>query len=232
MALGRVYDRRMDVITLDTTEQFVRTAAAWISAAITKAQHNGGTITIGLSGGSTPKPIYVLLSTELGIDWKRVTFFLVDERYVPSDHADSNAKMLNETLLTHEAANAHCILPDTTLPLPECIQEYEAKIAKLKPEMVILGMGDDGHIASLFPPVGPQAYGPQSVIHTTTDRFAVHDRISVTFPVLLKAEQRLFLVTGEKKAALLKTMQKDNEDVSMYPAQYLFDERTTWMVGV
>ncbi len=222
----------MDVIKIDTTEQFVRTATAWISAIIVKAQHDGGTATIGLSGGSTPKPVYVLLSTELGIDWKRVTFFVVDERYVPAEHPDSNAKMIKETLLTHAAADAALIHPDTSLPLPECISDYAAKIAKLTPDLLVLGMGDDGHIASLFPPVGPEAYGPAKVIHTTTDTFAVRDRISVTFPVLLHAPKRLFLVTGEKKAALLKTMEKDNEDVSMYPAQYLFDERTTWIVGV
>lgn len=221
----------MDVIKIATTEQFVRTAAAWIAAVIVKAQHDGGMATVGLSGGSTPKPVYVLLSTDLSIDWKRVTFFLVDERYVPATHADSNAKMIRETLLTHAAADATIVLPDTTLPITECIADYAAKVSKLTPDLVILGMGDDGHIASLFPPVGPEAYGPVKVIHTTTDAFAVHDRISITFPVLLHAAQRLFLVTGEKKAALLKTMEKDNEDVSMYPAQYLFDERTTWMVG-
>ena len=221
----------MDVIKIDMTEQFVRTTAAWISAVIVKAQHDGGTITIGLSGGSTPKPVYVLLSTELGIDWKRVTFFLVDERYVPATDADSNTKLIRETLLTHAAAGATLVVPDTTLPIAECIADYAKKVSKLTPDIVILGMGDDGHIASLFPPVGPEAYGPAKVIHTTTDTFAVHDRISVTFPVLLHAAKRLFLVTGEKKAKLLNTMQKDNEDVSMYPAQYLFDERTTWMVG-
>ncbi len=221
----------MDVIKIDTTEQFVRTAAAWISAVIVKAQHSGGTVTIGLSGGSTPKPVYVLLSTDLSIDWKRVTFFLVDERYVPAAHADSNTKMIRETLLTHAAEGATVVVPDTTLPMAECITDYAEKISKLTPDLVILGMGDDGHIASLFPPVGPEAYGPAKVIHTTTDAFVVHDRISVTFPVLLHAAQRLFLVTGEKKAKLLHTMQKDNEDVSMYPAQYLFDERTTWLVG-
>ena len=139
--------------------------------------------------------------------------------------------MIKETLLTHAAANAVVILPDASLPLAECIADYAAKISKLTPDLLILGMGDDGHIASLFPPVGPEAYGPENVIHTTTDTFAVRDRISVTFPVLLRAPKRLFLVTGEKKAALLKVMQKDNEDVSIYPAQYLFDERTTWMLG-
>ncbi|MBP7114119.1 MAG: 6-phosphogluconolactonase [Candidatus Peribacteraceae bacterium] len=221
----------MDILPFDTTETFVRTASDWIRAVILKAQHEGRTATIGLSGGSTPRPVYVLLSTELGIDWSRVTFFLTDERYVPADHADSNQRMIRETLLTHEARDAKTVFPDTSLPLEACIADYELRIKALSPDLVVLGMGDDAHIASLFPPVGPEAYGPATVIHTTTDRFAVHDRLSVTFPVLLHAPQRLFLITGATKSALLTKMQKENEDVSVYPAQYLFDARTTWMVG-
>lgn len=221
----------MDILPFDTTETFVRTASDWIRAVILKAQHEGRTATIGLSGGSTPRPVYVLLSTELGIDWSRVTFFLTDERYVPADHADSNQRMIRETLLTHEARDARTVFPDTSLPLEACIADYELRIKALSPDLVVLGMGDDAHIASLFPPVGPEAYGPATVIHTTTDRFAVHDRLSVTFPVLLHAPERLFLIAGATKSSLLTKMQKENEDVSVYPAQYLFDARTTWMVG-
>ncbi len=221
----------MDILRLDTTEKFVRTAVAWITAVILKAQHDGGTVTIGLSGGSTPKSVYVLLSTELGIDWTRVTFFLVDERYVPATHPDSNQRMIRETLLTHASAAARAVFPGPSLSLPDCITDYDKRVQKLSPDLLILGMGEDAHIASLFPPVGPEAYGPANVIHTTTDSFAVHDRLSVTFPVLLRASKRLFLIMGEKKSALLQTMQQANEDVSLYPAQYLSDDRTTWMVG-
>lgn len=221
----------MDILRLDTSEQFVRTAAAWITSVILKAQHGGGTVTIGLSGGATPKPVYVMLSTELSIDWTRVTFVLLDERYVPSHHADSNQRMIRETLLTHEAAAATAIFPETTLPLAECMTDYAKRLEALSPDLLILGMGDDGHIASLFPPVGPEAYGPATVIHTTTSAFAVRDRISVTFPFLLSVPKRLFLIAGAEKSALLQKMQQANEDVSLYPAQYLFDDRTTWMVG-
>lgn len=221
----------MDIIRLSASEEFVRTAAAWITSVILQAQHDDGTVTIGLSGGATPKPVYVMLSTELNIDWTRVTFVLLDERYVPPDHVQSNQRMIRETLLTHEAAAATAIFPDTTVPLAECMTDYAKHLRALSPDLLILGMGDDGHIASLFPPVGPEAYGPATVIHTTTDHFAVRDRISVTFPFLLSAPKRLFLIAGTKKSALLQTMQDVNEDVSLYPAQYLFDDRTTWMVG-
>ena len=222
----------MNVVTCRTTEDFVRTAVAIAGAAISEAIVSRGFAKIGLSGGSTPKPVYSMLATDQHIRWNHVSFFLVDERYVPPIHKESNTAMIQSTLLTREAAHCDLIRPRTELILPECIRDYGEQIKKIHaPDLVILGMGDDGHIASLFPPIPPEAFGPDAVIHTTTDRFAIRDRISVTFPTLLRAQKRVFLITGDAKFKLLKKMQSDNEDVSMYPAQYLFDERTTWVVG-
>jgi len=222
----------MDIVKIQSSEEFVQSAVTMIADTIRMVQSTNGTATVGLSGGSTPKPVYQALSQAAGIDWHRVTFFLVDERYIPASDADSNAKMIRETLLQGSAAVARLLVPDVSVPLPECITQYDALIAALsRIDLVVLGMGPDGHIASLFPPVGPKAYGPASVIHTTTDAFAVRDRISVTFPVLKRAEKRLFLIIGEAKETLLKKMQRENEDVSMYPAQYLFDEKTVWIVA-
>lgn len=222
----------MEILTLETTEKFVRASTTWIASVIaeelTKKEH----VSIGLCGGSTPKPVYTMLATDQHLAWERVTFFLLDERYVPADHPDSNQRMIRETLLTRNAASATCIAPDTSLSLSECVKNYEDKIMPLSsPDLVIIGMGEDGHITSLFPPVSPEAFGPTKVIHTQTDLFAVKDRISTTFPILLQSTKRLFLITGEKKKALLQKMQREAEDVSLYPAQYLFDERSTWIVG-
>lgn len=222
----------MDILKFPTTEEFVHAAADAIAGAIVAAQVNGRTVTVGLSGGSTPQPVYTLLATDQKVNWHKVRFFLVDERYIPADSNDSNQKMIRETLLTREAADAAVLFPDTSLPLSACIEDYAKKVSALGPiDLLILGMGDDGHIASLFPPVPPEAFGPSSVIHTKTDRFAVPDRISATFPVLKDAKKRIFLITGDKKSALLQKMRQTNEDVSLYPAQYLFDERTVWIVG-
>ena len=93
-------------------------------------------------------------------------------------------------------------------------------------------MGPDGHIASLFPPLEPSAFGPAKVIHTTTEKFAVRDRISVTLPFLEFAAKRVFLITGADKRALLSKMQEENQDASLFPATALMDERTTWVVGL
>ncbi len=221
----------MRILKTSTPEAFIAAALQHLTDVIIAAQADGKTITVGLSGGSTPKPIYEKLSLEKKIDWKRVRFFLLDERYVPTDHSDSNTKMIHETLLMNDAASAPFLFPDTTLPLEDCIAKYDNIVSALRPDLVILGMGSDGHIASLFPPVPPEAFGPASVIHTQTDRFAIRDRISVTFPVLEAAEKRVFLITGAEKSALLSKMQIDMQDGSLSPASVLMDDRTTWVVG-
>ncbi len=221
----------MEILRTSTLAEFITTAVQCLTDAILKAQQGGKTGTIGLSGGSTPKPVYEKLSHEKKIDWKRVKFFLLDERYVPTDHQDSNAKMIREALLRNEAASVSFIVPDTTLPLQDCIAQYNKKVSSLHPDLLVLGMGPDGHIASLFPPVPAEAFGPASVIHTTTDHFAVHDRISVTFPVLEAAAKRIFLITGEEKSSLLQKMQEGNQDASLFPASALMDERATWVIG-
>ena len=189
-------------------------------------------VTIGLCGGSTPIPIYEALSHEGGIDWKQITFVALDERYVPASNNDSNQGMMHRRLANALSQGAMLLAPDTGKPLQECIEAYEHAISGITLDLTIVGMGDDGHITSLFPPLNPEAFGPKLVIHTTTDCFAVHDRISTTLPFLTRGKEALFLITGQKKMDLLKTMQRESIDPCQYPAQALFGDQTTWMVGV
>ncbi len=206
-------------------------SAQWIAGVLHLATKDGHGAIVGLSGGSTPEPVYTLLAADNSIPWDRVRVFLSDERFVPADHKDSNQAMIRRTLLTRAGAAATLIAPDTSLPLEQCIASYSETLKGIEPDLVILGMGVDGHITSLFPPVPPEAFGPSDVIHTTTDRFAVHDRISVTFPILERATKRVFLITGKEKSALLEKIEHDSLDPSMLPAQAFVDEATTWVVG-
>lgn len=228
---------------------FVQTSADWLSARIRRATSGGRSAVIGLSGGSTPKPIYAELGGREGIDWSLVTFFLIDERYVPADHPDSNRCMIEEALSVAIGRGAKLVAPSTALPMATCVETYERALSTMFTEQssrdrlcgmksseteihcqcVVLGLGPDGHIASLFPPLTTAAYGPSLVIRTTTDRFAARERIGVTLPVLRSADERLFLISGAEKAALLRTMQSVPTDITRYPAQALFDERTTWI---
>jgi 6-phosphogluconolactonase len=122
------------------------------------------------------------------------------------------------------------------MPLDACIEEYEKSLLALldgrAPDIVILGMGDDGHIASLFPNDKTAIFEEsRSVLHTTTDTFAIHDRITVTLPILKNAEHRIFLLIGEKKRATLNAMKKEKLNIERWPAHALCDGKTTWILG-
>ncbi len=222
----------MHIVTTATTEEFVRTAVQWIAGAIHHAAKDERRALIGLSGGSTPSPVYTMLATQQSVPWERTTLFLLDERYVSPTDKDSNTAMITKTLMTRSASAATLVAPDTSLPLENCITAYATEIDGLgRPDLVILGMGPDGHVASLFPPLAPETFGPASVLHTETDRFSVRDRISVTLPVLESAASRVFLITGNEKRALLTKMQDETQDASLCPASAFLDDRTTWIVG-
>lgn len=190
-----------------------------------------GHCTIGLSGGATPVPVYRLLRGRKDIDWSRILVFLVDERYVPADHPESNQRMVREALLSSlPIAEGQIFFPDTSLPLNECVRSYALIVGDLKPSLVVLGMGEDGHIASLFPSLPPEAAGPSAVIATHTESSAAPDRISVTLPVLESADSRLFLLSGEAKYTALQRELQAPHDTVRHPIHALLDDRTKWIV--
>jgi len=159
---------------------------------------------LGLSGGSTPRPVYEELGQRSDIDWQKVQLFLVDERYVPPDHAESNQKLVRDTLLKHaDVPPDQCYFPDTSLGIEDCVLAYARSFVDLfaarPPDVMVLGLGPDGHTASLFPPLPKEAFGEVLALHTTTDTFAVHDRITVSPLVLMAAQAHLLLLQGEEK---------------------------------
>ncbi len=218
-----------NILRCDDQASFIDTAVAEIEASIL-ALDASSNVLLGLSGGSTPRPIYERLASSTKIDWSRVDCFLIDERNVPFDHPDSNAKMISETLLPQML-----LAPRTGMMLRASITEYEERMQEYvhsgTPMLLILGMGEDGHIASLFP--GDEealTEAKRLVVHTQTDTFAVRDRISVTLPFIRQAAKRIFLIAGPKKAALLETMQNAEPNVLVYPAQEFLKGETEWII--
>ncbi len=204
-------------------QDFVDTSVRVLSERIHQSIDEFGRAIVGLSGGSTPKPIYSALG-KCAIPWDKVSLFLVDERYVPADHDDSNQKLVRETLLnTASIPEENLLFPDTSLSLEECIHHYDLKLAGMLsagiPHIVTLGMGNDAHIASLFPPVPDAAYGDRLVLHTKTDQFAVHDRISTTMVVLGSADRKIFFLQGEEKKVVWEEMMNAEEDLNRWPAK-------------
>jgi len=246
-------------IPVDSEAEFIDRSSAELEQAILDAIEDKGKCTIGLSGGSTPRPIYEALGKLKAIEWHKVTVFLVDERFVPDDHEESNQKMVRETLLKHASIpESQIVFPDTTLDLEECIEDYDFRIGQIIDgasrfdtprgggatqrdtpiDVVALGLGEDGHIASLFPgDIDAILEKDKRVIHTTTPRprsgqaltFVVKDRITVTLPVLEDARQFFFL-KGKGKKKIFAEVLSENEDPVEYPAHALLAAgKTVWI---
>ena len=192
-------------------EEFIRVGRSAIGAQ--------GRFTVALSGGSTPRGLHTQLARDYaGFSWNRTFVFIGDERYVPPDHPDSNFRMANETLLTQVAIppeNVHRV--HTELPDPQQVAaEYEADVRKAlelragefpRFDLVILGLGPDGHTASLFP--GTEGLKQQSklVIANRVEKLNTF-RISFTYPVLNNAAEVMFMVSGSDKADAVRGVLK------------------------
>lgn len=208
---------------------FASMSASLLSVRVRRAIDTRGRCVIGLSGGSTPKPVYELLGSDTSIDWAKVGIFLYDERYIPAADANSNQRLVRETLLkAARIPEVQCVFPDTMLPLDACLRDYSVRVKALwndhLPDIGILGMGDDGHIASLFPPLSDLALSDERfVLHTTTERFAVKDRLTLSLNVVSAAQSHTFLFTGQAKFDVWNDMLQSPEDERRWPAKRVID---------
>lgn len=181
---------------------------AWVRASldiIEKAQ------TIALSGGNTPQPIYAT------IDPTGKRFFQTDERYVPTDHPDSNQSMIRRHI-------PDLIAFDTSLPIETCLALYETVLPE-QFDMVILGIGTDGHIASLFPRSPALHEKKRRVAHATTDTFAVRDRLTLTLPTILDSKHIMILLQGAGKAEILNDLEHSEKSIDDLPAKALLKHK-------
>lgn len=217
-------------IIQSTPEQVALAARNWfVSIAIMSILQRDRCL-VALSGGSTPKRLYQLLAElpEGLIDWSRVHLFWGDERNVPSDHPDSNYRMVREALLDRivgEKPVVHAIPTDGSTPC-EAANNYERtmrSIAGSSPfvfDIVLLGLGDDAHTASLF---------PETAALKVTNRWAIENevpklnttRISLTAPILNSSRNTAFLVCGESKQWALGKIHSAERNATLYPAQLI-----------
>lgn len=188
--------------------------AIWLATRIAYAPER---VAINLSGGTTPRDIYELLGSEDlrgRIDWRKVHLFFGDERFVPADHPDSNFHMAWEAMIRHVPIPAAQVYPIPTEPgTPEhCAAQYEETLRDfygdkvldpLRPlfDVTLLGLGRDGHIASLVP--GSKALEERDAWVTSVSETRPHPRITLTFPALESSGIILFLVSGPEKQEIL-----------------------------
>ena len=219
-------------VAVDANE-LARRAAERIATAIDLALDERDRCQIALAGGSTPALAYGRLGQE-HLPWERVDVLLGDERWVPAADPASNARMIQATLLSQEPARRARFHPvPTDLPTPEASAEaFEALVRQLCSgdppvfDLLLLGLGDDGHTASLF---------PGSVAATVRERAVTvgsgkgMERITLTAPVLSAARQVVFLVSGEGKQQALARLLDPEEPAERTPAR-LVQPRTPVLV--
>ena len=187
-----------------------------------------GRFNIALSGGSTPEILYRNLVVNFAdrIDWAKVSFFWSDERFVPLSHPESNAGMAKQFLLDPlEIKRKNIFYVPTENRSPEkAALEYENTIrhhfgpqghSPPSFDLVLLGLGDDGHTASLFPGTLALQENNRLVVHNWVEKLSVW-RITFTYPLINSAHNILFLVAGENKAQVVKEIIIGNKP---YPAK-------------
>ncbi len=214
-------------------EALCRAAAYYFVEICNKAISEKDRFSVALSGGNTPRLLYSLLASRpfsRNIDWKKVLFFWGDERFVPPDHPDSNYRMAKETLLDHVPVPRKHIFPIPTAGKPDkCAKEYEQTVRKIlgaNPhfDLTLLGMGEDGHTASLF---------PGTTILTEKKRLIKEVwvasketwRISFTYKLINNSRKIHFLVSGAAKAPVIKKVFAGKSHKVPYPVQLISTRR-------
>lgn len=200
------------------------------SAAVEERGH----FAVALSGGKTPVPFYIKLGRQKGegSGWSKTHIFWVDERFVPDTDPDSNYRMIRETLLDPAdvpLGNIHPVRTDLPDPISTA-ERYQKEVALFfnLPEgcipefdLIILGIGTDGHIASLFPG-SPALKEKKRLVAPVIADGKMHKRVTLTLPVLNKARNLIFLVTGKDKTKVLSEAIKGSD--SSIPASLVVPE--------
>lgn len=220
-----------NVQVFDDAEAVARAAARRIVELASEGIAARGTFSIALSGGSTPKAIFELLADDefrTQVAWQNVHVFFGDERTVPPDHADSNYRMASEAMLSRvplPEKNIHRI--DGVGDAAANASDYESDMRFLfgnstwpRLDLVMLGMGDDGHTASLFPETTALEEKRLWVAANWVEKFGTW-RITLTAPAINAARNVLFLITGAGKADRLLEVLKGERDTSRLPSQLI-----------
>ncbi len=200
-----------------------------------KAIEERGKCTIALTGGSSPDKLYSLLAEDKDkLDWSKLYIFWGDERMVPFNHPDNNAAMAYEKLLNHVPVNPEQVFRMHHEPDPETAAvAYQKQVTDVLGEenprfdLILLGMGDDGHTASLFPGTRALAVNHRWVVANYVEAKDAW-RITFTYPLINRARQVVFLVFGEKKAPVLHEVL--NSEEKKYPVQHVEAEQVAWIL--
>ncbi|MBS1957213.1 MAG: 6-phosphogluconolactonase [Cyanobacteria bacterium SZAS-4] len=214
----------------ETATDLVEHIAKTFSELAAKAIKENGRFIVSVSGGSTPKALYERLAQPPyvgGIKWADVIFFLGDERCVPHDHPDSNFKMIDEALLSKIAipeSNVFRTVGQAEDPEVSALS-YDEDLRRVfrvgagdipRFDLILLGLGPDGHTASLFPESKALKITDRLYVANFVEKFNSH-RITMTFPLIDEGQVIIFLVSGDGKAEILKEVLEQPD--KQFPSQ-------------
>lgn len=239
---------RPDIQIVANAEELSRVAAEEFLRLAGEAIRAKGVFAVALSGGSTPKRLYLLLASDskpslrTRLPWDKIHFFWGDERHVPSDHPESNYRMAHEAMLSRvplPAENVHRIQTENP-DAHKAAEQYEQTLREFfrlaqeqlpRFDLVLLGMGPDGHTASLFPGTDAVREQKRLVAAPWVEKLKTF-RVTLTPPVLNNAAHIIFFVTGADKAKTLQEVLQGNYQPDLYPSQVIRPTagRLLWLV--
>ena len=209
-------------------DDFAPRAAEWIAESLREVVARRGRCAIALAGGSTPAPVYRKLAEQPRVPWSELSVFFGDERAVPPDHPDSNYRLALVALLSHVPVPPSRIhrmeaeRPDRE----QAAREYQALLPDPL-DLLLLGMGADGHVASLFPfsPALDEAVRRVVPVNGGAPRLP---RLTITPSVIRAASRILVMVSGREKAEQVKRVLEGPENLAELPAQLA--RHATWLL--
>jgi 6-phosphogluconolactonase len=215
------------VRVLPDTDALSDTVASQFAECVSRTLEKRERFSLALAGGKTPKALYQRIADRFGktLPWSRIHLFWGDERYVPHDDSLSNFRMVRESLLDRidiPSANIHDVPTGLTDP-DEAARQYESSLRDYflegnpRFDLILLGMGADGHTASLFPGTPALQENRRWVVPVVANA-EPRTRLSMTMPVILQAERIYFLITGKDKAAVLSEIFSGVDSAGQYPA--------------
>ncbi len=219
----------MKILVYPSPLEVIRSAAELFVQLAAKAIEEKGICNVSLSGGNSPKQLYELL--EAGycdkMDWSQVYFFFGDERFVPFDDPQNNGLMAKKTLLDPlHIKDDHIFYIDTSLTEENAAKDYEQKLKKhfkdkeIRFDIILLGLGDNSHTASLFPHE-PILDEKNALVKEVYVNELKQYRITMTAPLINAAHNIMFLVYGEGKAKAVHHIIHGEKNIKEYPAQLI-----------
>ena len=223
----------MKINVFATLEELIRVVADYFASTAQSAIASRGEFNVALSGGKSPEKLYQMLASadfSKRIDWRKVNFFFGDERHVPKSDPENNAFMVEKALFAPlEIPASRIFAVDTSFPPDEAAEKYASVIAyhfrdkEIRFDLILLGLGDNAHTASLFPyssVLKDRSVSVKAVYLQDHDRY----RVTMTAPLINQARHIGFLVFGQSKSKAVYHVLRGSRDPEKYPAQLIQPE--------